>query len=169
MLWLHPHCLLCTEVNHVIFSVMLKCEQKGGERLALKSCLHQRSLPLQSRSHLSALFYTMCIQCSRVTLYMLVSLCLFLLTFRHRSCTWTFAPRWTLRGKETAAHVRFPPTAPGSPPTQRCQILHVSHLLFPKVLTHSTAGQCGKNSCIHMNSIAVNETNWKNVTSSTVS
>lgn len=34
--------------------------------------------------------------------------------------------------------------------------------LFPKVLTHSTAGQCVQNSCIHMGSIALNEINWKN-------
>lgn len=51
--------------------------------------------------------------------------------FRLRSCTWTSAPRWTLRVTETAVHVRYPPTAPGSPPTQRCRTLHVSHPLFP--------------------------------------
>lgn len=121
-------------------------------------------------------FYTECASNAIESLLICWFLFHFLFSFRRRSCTWTFAPRWTLRGKETAAHVRYPPTAPGSPPTQRCQILHVSHLLFPKVLTHSTAGQCVPNSCIHMISIAVNETNWKNVifflfplTSSTVS
>lgn len=91
--------------------------------------------------------------------YLSLSFCL----FRHRSCTWTFAPRWTLRGTEKAPHVRYPPTAPGSPPTRRCQILHVSHPPFPKVLTHCTAGQCVQNSCIHMVPVAVNEIHWKNV------
>lgn len=60
---------------------------------------------------------------------------------RLRSCTWISAPHWTLHGTETAVHVRCPPTAPGSPPTQRCRTLHVSHPLLPKVQTHSTAGQ----------------------------
>lgn len=50
---------------------------------------------------------------------------------RLRSCTWTSAPRWTVRGTETVVHVRYPPTAPGSPPTQRCQTLHVSHPSAP--------------------------------------
>lgn len=110
-----------------------------------------------------ALLHRMRILCNPVNLLYVDFFTLFLFIFRHRSCTWTFAPRWTLRGTETAAHVRYPPTAPGSPPTQRCQILHVSHPLFPKVLTHSTAGQCVQNSCIHMGSIAFNEINWKNV------
>ena len=66
---------------------------------------------------------------------------------RLRSCTWTSAPHWTLHGTKTAVHVRYPPTAPGSPPTQRCQTLHVSHPLLPKVLTHSTAGQHVQVSC----------------------
>lgn len=109
-------------------------------------------------------FYTECESYAIQSIFLYVDFfTLFLFIFRHRSCTWTFAPRWTLRGTETAAHVRYPPTAPGSPPTQRCQILHVSHPLFPKVLTHSTAGQCVQNSCIHMGSIAFNEINWKNV------
>lgn len=69
------------------------------------------------------------------------------LRYRLKSSTWTSVQHWTLRGTETAAHVQYPPTAPGSPPTQRCQTLHVSHPLLPKVLTHSTPGQYVQKSC----------------------
>lgn len=69
---------------------------------------------------------------------------------RLRSCTWTSAPLWTLRGTERAAHVRFPPTAPGSPPPQQCQTPHVSHPLLPKVLTHSAAGENVQKSCSYI-------------------
>lgn len=61
------------------------------------------------------------------------------LCYRLRSCTWTSVPHWTLRGTETVVHVRYPPTAPGNPPTQRFQTLHVSHPPLPKVLTHFTS------------------------------
>lgn len=107
--------------------VTLKCEQKGGERSALKSCLHRRSLPLPWRSDLSGPFMQKAHPMQLSQSVYADFFILFLFIFRHRSCTWTFAPRWTLRGTGTAAHVRYPPTAPGSPPTQRCQIPHVSH------------------------------------------
>lgn len=75
-------------------------------------------------------------QSSNLTPVLNITLC-----SRLRSCTWTSAPHWTLHRTETVVHVRYPRTAPWSPPTQRCRILHVSHPLLPKVLTHSTAGQ----------------------------
>lgn len=61
-----------------------------------------------------------------------LTLCVEHLCSRLRSCTWTSAPHWTLRRIETAAHVRYRPTAPGSPPTRPCRTLHVSHPLLPK-------------------------------------
>lgn len=58
---------------------------------------------------------------------------------RLRSCTWTCAPPWTLRGTETAAHARCPPTAPGNRPTRCCWTLCVSHLLSNLPTLHSSS------------------------------
>lgn len=68
---------------------------------------------------------------------------------RPRSCTWTSAPRWTLRVTETVAPVLYPPTAPGNLPTQCCRTRHVSHPLLQKALSHSAAGQYVPKSCSH--------------------
>lgn len=68
---------------------------------------------------------------------------------RLRSCTWTSAPRWTLRVTETAALVLYPPTAPGNLPTQCCRTRHVSHTLLQKALSHSAAGQYAQKFCSH--------------------
>lgn len=78
------------------------------------------------------------------TLILSVNLCA-----RLRSCTWTSAPRWTLRVTETAAPVPYPPTAPGNLPTQCCRTRHVSHPLLQKAFSHSAAGQYVQKSCSH--------------------
>lgn len=89
---------------------------------------------------ISFMFFTVLNQ----TLTLNVHLCA-----RLRSCTWTSAPRWTLRVTETAAPVLYPPTAPGNLPTQCCRTRHVSHPLLQKALSHSAAGQYVQKSCSH--------------------
>lgn len=118
-----------------------------------------RAVPARDRSLFSegkssVPFYIQCVTLTRSAFPSSSSLNITLCS-RLRSCTWISAPRWTLHGTETAVHVRCPPTAPGSPPTQRCRTLHVSHPLLPKVLTHSTAGQHVQKSCNCMDAGAV--------------